>query len=51
MIEKMQKTIEDFARANASLVANASTTLDTASPNFIRVRSSVAVNQVSSKHD
>jgi len=38
----MQKMIEDLARANAALVANTSTTLDTESPNVVRVRSSIA---------
>jgi len=41
-MEKMQKMIEDFARANASLVANALSTLDIASSNFMKVRSTVA---------
>jgi len=42
MMEKMQKMIDNLASANASLVANASSTLDIASPNFVRVRSIVA---------
>jgi uncharacterized protein YlxW (UPF0749 family) len=42
MMEKMQKMIEDLARANASLVANTLSTLDTVSSNFVRVRSTVA---------
>jgi len=32
MMEKMQKMIDDLSRTNASLVTNASSTLDTASP-------------------
>jgi hypothetical protein len=39
MIEKMQKMIENLATTNAALVANTSATLNTKSPNIMRVRS------------